>query len=243
MLVAVVIGVLLPTIATAPPAGAATGEIFTIAGSTGASGATAIGVDAQRVVWTSGGLYVSDFRAFGVRRVDLAAGTQQMIAGNGALGNGADGVAATTSELWLPQDMARDVAGNVYVADELNRKVRKITPGGVISTYAGNGSSSSTGDGGPATSAAIGSPTGLALDAAGNLYIADALGDRIRRVTPGGIISTVAGTGTAGFAGDGGAATAAQLNAPEDVAIASTGELLIAEVPPEHESQPPPLSS
>ena len=229
MLVAVVIGVLLPTIATAPPAGAANGEIFTIAGSTGGSGALGVGLDAQRVVWTTTGLLVSDFGSHGVRRVDLGAGTQQMIAGNGALANGADGVAATTSEMWNPQDMARDAAGNVYVADALNRKVRKITPGGVISTYAGTGSSSSNGDGGPATAAAIGSPKGLALDAVGNLYIADALGDRIRRVTPGGIISTVAGSGTAGFSGDGGAATAAQLNAPEDVAIASTGELLIAD--------------
>src|SRR5439155_1431400 len=120
-------------------------------------------------------------------------------------------------------------AGNLYIADITNNRIRKVTSGGTISTYAGSGSSGFSGDGGPATAAQLNVPVGVALDPAGNLYIADQGNSRIRKVTPGGTISTYAGTDTPGFSGDGGPATAAQLNVPVGVAVDPAGNLYIAD--------------
>ena len=116
--------------------------------------------------------------------------------------------------------------GNFYVADTGNNRVRKVQPGGNIYTYAGNGNASYFGDGGPATRATVNQPEGIALDAAGNLYIADTLDNAVRKVTPAGNITTVAGNGLTGFAGDGGPATTAQLNRPRGVAVDATGQRL-----------------
>ena len=129
------------------------------------------------------------------------------VAGNGTAGFTGDGGPATAARLKKPGGVALDAAGNLFIADTWNHRIRKVTPGGVISTVAGNGTLGFSGDGGPATAAQLNYPSDMAVDAAGNLFIADTGNHRIRKVTPGGVISTVAGNGTAGFSGDGGPAT------------------------------------
>jgi sugar lactone lactonase YvrE len=151
--------------------------------------------------------------------------------GSPASGNG-DGGPATSARLINPIDVAVDSAGNVYIADiaiyvgQDGFKVRKVDVDGRISTVAGNGSLEYNGDGIPATSAAI-SVKGIAVDASGNLFIADGHNQRIRKVAPNGIITTVAGTGVAGFSGDGGQARNARLNFPIDVATDAQGNLYV----------------
>jgi hypothetical protein len=117
----------------------------------------------------------------------------------------------------------------VYVADGGNARIRKITPSGIISTIAGNGTVGYSGDGGPATSAALTVPWGLTVDSAGDIFIADWHNHRIRKITTAGIISSIAGTGTAGFNGDGIAATAARLSFPTGVAVDKHGNVYIAD--------------
>jgi len=158
----------------------------------------------------------------------LSQGNIATIAGNGSQTFFGDGGPAATAGLNHPRGLAVDASGNVYISDVDNRRVRRISPNGMISTVAGNGVPGSSGDGGLAVNASLSDVTGLALDAGGNLYIADAGNRRIRKVTPGGIISTVAGTGVEGFSGDGGPATNAQLNRPSSVMF-SAGNLYIAD--------------
>jgi len=136
------------------------------------------------------------------------------LAGTGAAGFSGDGGPATAAQLNLPYGLAADLAGYVYVADLGNDRVRRIGPDGVITTVAGNGNRGSSGDGGAATSAQLLTPRNVAVDAAGNLYFSEFEGHRVRKVTPDGRISTVAGTGVAGFRGDGGSAVNAQLAFP-----------------------------
>jgi hypothetical protein len=150
-------------------------------------------------------------------------------AGNGTQGYGGDGGAATSSELSDPPGVAVDSNGNVYIADSVNNRIRKVTPAGIISTIAGNGSAGYSGDGGAATSAELNAPFGVAVDTSGNIYIVDRENSRIRKVTPAGVISTVAGNGTYGYSGDGGAATAAELANPTGVAADSGGNVYIAD--------------
>ena len=132
-------------------------------------------------------------------------------AGTGVSGYSGDGGPANTATLSTPWSVVLDAAGNLYIADYGNNVVRMVSPGGIISTFAGNGTSGHSGDGGPATAAALSAPTFLAFDSSGNLYISDGYTE-IREVTPGGIISRFAGNGTLGYTGDGGAATAAEIN-------------------------------
>ncbi len=159
-------------------------------------------------------------------------GVISTVAGNGIFGfsgqNG-DGGPATSAMLAAPEGVAVDTAGNLFIADTWSNSVRKVTPGGVISTVAGNGTGGYSGDGGPATSAMLDGPSGVAVDAAGNLFIADQWNHRVRKVTPGGVISTVAGNGTGGYSGDGGPATSAELYYPEGVAVDTAGNLFIAD--------------
>jgi sugar lactone lactonase YvrE len=151
------------------------------------------------------------------------------VAGNGTQGFSGDGGLATSAELSAPQRIAVDLSGNLFIADFDVNRIRKVTPTGIISTVAGNGTMGYGGDGGSATSAMLSLPRDVAVDSAGNLFIADTGRSRIRKVTPDGIISTVAGSGNAGYSGDGGPATSAQIKNPDGVAVDSEGNLFIAD--------------
>jgi uncharacterized protein (TIGR03437 family) len=172
-------------------------------------------------------VYIADDEAHRVRRVN-SAGIISAFAGNGSLGSSGDGGPAVNAAMNVPTDIVVDAAGNVYVSDTNNNRVRRIAPDGKISTYAGTGVADYNGDNQPATQAQLASPTGLALDAAGNLYIADSDNRRVRKVTAStGIISTVAGTGLVGFAGDNGTAAQAEFMLPYGLAVDRNGVLYI----------------
>ncbi|SPF33820.1 NHL repeat containing protein (modular protein) [Candidatus Sulfopaludibacter sp. SbA4] len=212
------------------------GSITTVAGNGGYSyagdggpatlaglrGAYGIAVDA------AGSLYIADSGNQVIRKVDTS-GTITTVAGNGSYGYSGDGGAATGAKLYYPYGVAVDAAGNLYIADSDNLRVRKVDTSGTITTVAGTGSCCDSGDGGAAASARLGYPYGVAVDAAGNLYIADGSGERVRKVNADGIITTVAGNGVVGFSGDGGAATRAQLRSPQGVAVDGSGNLYIAD--------------
>jgi sugar lactone lactonase YvrE len=151
-------------------------------------------------------------------------------AGTGTAGFTGDGGAATNAELSNPTQLTFDAHGNLYISDAGNNRVRMVTPAGVISTVAGDGQATFSGDGPVATKVALNFPDSIAFDSNGNLYIADTGNNRIRMVTPAGAISTVAGNGNGGFNGDGIAATSAELNEPTRVAVDSSGNLYIADV-------------
>ena len=152
------------------------------------------------------------------------------VAGNGSTGFSGDGVLATTTSLHVPSGVAVDSAGNLFIADQVNKRIRKVAVGtGIITTVAGNGSGGYSGDGGPATSAELNLPNSVTVDSSGNLFIADSSNHRIRKVNTLGVITTVAGDGTSGFSGDSGPATSAQMAFPGDVAVDSSGNLFIAD--------------
>src|SRR5579863_6173505 len=156
-------------------------------------------------------------------------GPVMTIAGNGSAAFAGDGGPAASAALNFPCGLAIDSAGGIYIADAANIRIRRVSPGGIISTFAGNGIPGSSGDGGPALSASLSDVAGVALDATGNLYFGDASNRRVRKVTPAGIISTVAGTGTQGFSGDGGPATNATLNRPTFIVVDAVGNLYISD--------------
>jgi sugar lactone lactonase YvrE len=176
---------------------------------------------------SAGNLFVADSGNNRIRKI-TPDGLISTVAGNGNRGFGGDGGPATSAQLFFPFGIAVDAAGNLYIADSFNNRIRKVTPAGIISTIAGNGTTGSGGDGGPATSAQLNQPADVALDAAGNLYIADVGNMRVRKFAPSGTISTLAGT-TQGFAGDGGPASAARLNNPSGIAVDSSGDVFIAD--------------
>ena len=151
------------------------------------------------------------------------------VAGTGAQGNAGDGGKAVSATFYNPFGIAADNAGNLYIADTYNNRVRKVTADGSIITVAGTGNGNYSGDGGSAINAELAQPTGVAVDSNGNLYIADSGNNRIRKVTTAGIISTIAGTGVAGYSGDGGNAIDAQLDGPFGVALDSQGALYISD--------------
>ena len=151
------------------------------------------------------------------------------IAGNGISGNWGDGGQSTNAALNTPAGVAVDALGNLYIADATNNRIRKVDATGIITTIAGTGATNFGGDGGPATAAQLNSPYGVTADASGNIYIADRGNNRIRMINTAGIITTVAGTGTAGFSGDGVQATATEINNPWGVAIDALGNLYIAD--------------
>jgi hypothetical protein len=152
------------------------------------------------------------------------------VAGTGIAGYNGDGIPATTAELFAPRAVAVDNHGDVFIADAANNRVREVTAAGTILTVAGTGTSGYSGDGGLATAAKLSGPRAVAVDSSGNLFIADANNNVIRKVTAStGTISTIAGTGTAGFNGDGIPATSAQLNFPQAVVLDNSGNLFIAD--------------
>ena len=264
------------------------GIINTIAGSGvegflgdgGPASAARLGLPTAVVADRAGNVYIADEFNNRVRKV-APDGTISTFAGTGILGFSGDGGSADKAKLYLPNDLALDSAGNLYIADQGNDAIRKVNPSGVISTVAGaqvgiipNGTSrlnaadsvaldaagniytaganfilkvdtsgavtlfaggvlGFSGDGGPAKSAAVRSPTGIVVDPSGNLYFSDTGNNRIRKIDKNGIITTVAGIGTAGFLGDGGPATQAQIKlagAPmAGLALDSAGNLYVAD--------------
>jgi len=175
-----------------------------------------------------GNLYIADQGNQRIRQV-TPAGTISTVAGTGTAGYSGDNDPATGAQLNQPQAVAADAAGNVYVADAGNSRIRRFTPGGTIATFAGTGVSGSSGDGGPAAAATFMSPSGLAFDASGNLYISDGAANRVRMVNLAGHVMPVAGTGTAGSAGDTQPAVSAELSNPQGLALDGAGNLYIAD--------------
>ena len=176
----------------------------------------------------AGNVYIADEGSNRIRKVNTA-GIISTIAGNGKQGFDGDGGPATSASLYEPSGVAVDPAGNVYIADAGNLRIRKVDTAGIITTIAGNGKEGFSGDGGPATSAELSFPVGVAVDPAGNVYIADEGSNRIRKVNTAGIISTIAGNDTQGFSEDGGPATSASLNKPREVAVDPTGNVYITD--------------
>jgi sugar lactone lactonase YvrE len=177
----------------------------------------------------SGNLYIADKDNNRIRRVSPS-GIITTVAGNGIHGYSGDGIAATASQLSGPYNMSFDAVGNMYIADCYNYRIRKVNTAGIISTVAGNGLGNYSGDGGAATSAELYWPAGVIFDGGGNMYISDFGTDRIRMVNTAGIISTIAGNGTWAYAGDGGLATAAELNGPYSITFDASGNLYIADI-------------
>lgn len=216
---------------------AATG-ILTTLGGTGAAGFSGDGGAASSATFNGpsdlavdalGNVYVADRGNNRVRRID-SAGQVTTLAGTGAAGFSGDGGPAAAAALNSPNAVALDAAGNRFVSDSLNQRVRRIdAQTGVISTVAGDGTLGFSGDGGPGASASLSGPADLAIDQQGRLYIADAGNNRVRRLDRTGVISTLAGTGSAGFSGDGGAATAAELSGPAGLTLDPAGNLYIAD--------------
>ena len=173
-----------------------------------------------------GGIYCSGPGGHTVRKVDPH-GTITTVAGTGEPGFSGDGGPATKARLNVPFAVAVDREGNLYITDEGNYRIRKVDKEGIITTFAGTGEDRHSGDGGPATSAQLRDPGGLAFDAAGNLYVADYTS--VRKIDPSGTITTVAGSGQLGFSGDGGPATEAKLTA-YDVALDHKGNIYICDL-------------
>lgn len=176
----------------------------------------------------SGGLYVADRDNYRVRAVD-SGGTITTLAGNGSTGPTRREGPATETTLELPVGVATGPNGSVYISDEEAHRILKVDAGGTLTRFAGTGKPGYSGDGGPAADAKLNGPYLMANDSRGNLYLADALNHVIRVVDRKGNIRTVAGTGTAGFRGDGGPATKARLNEPYGVAVDASGAIYIGD--------------
>ncbi len=156
-------------------------------------------------------------------------GQMSTYAGTGVAGFGGDGASALTASMNKPAGLVMDGAGNIYFADNLNNRIRKISAGGIISTVAGTGVAGYSGDGGTATAAKISNPIGVATDAAGNVYFADNGNNVVRKISTAGIITTIVGNGTVGSGGDGGPAVAAQLNAPIGVFVDAGNNIYVSD--------------
>jgi len=205
-----------------------------LAGNTGnGTPATTASIRTPRgiAVGPTGNVFFADVDSHTIRVVYASDGVISSVAGSGVYGFSGDGDRAVNARLWKPTDVAVDGAGNLYIADSVNNRIRKVTiADGWISTVAGDGAAGYSGDGGEATMASLNLPYGVVVDTAGNLFIADALNHCVRKVDA--ItrrITTIAGMGVLGYSGDGGPATAAQLNFPTDVALDGAGNLYIAD--------------
>jgi len=216
-----------------------TGIISTVAG-TGVGGydfdgvaATTAKINLPTGVYSdaSGALFISDFWNNRVRKVDYATGLISTYGGTGLTVYNGDGIPATTANIYQPFCVFGDPAGNIYVAAFGSNRVRRIDGGsGLISTAAGTGVAGYNGDGILATSAKLDSPWGVCKDSAGNVYVADTNGNRVRKVDAvTGFISTVAGTGVSGYNGDGISAITAEIKGPMGVFVVPSGDIYIAE--------------
>ncbi len=199
-----------------------------LGGDGGAATLAGIGKPAAVAADANGNVYIADY-TFGVVRRVSSDGIITTVAGTGVPGYSGDNGTATAAQLRGPVALAVSGDGTVYIADYLNNRVRAINSSGIIRTVAGTGTSGYSGDGGAAASAQFSGPSGLSLDANGNLYIADSGNHRVRRISAGGIVSTVAGNGTQGFAGDGGLATSANLDTPAGVLADAAGNIYVAD--------------
>jgi sugar lactone lactonase YvrE len=215
------------------------GNITTIAGTGvagfsgdgGAATAAMLNQPTAVAVGADGSLYVADTDNHRIRKVVFGSSgtTITTIAGNGEQFFSGDGGAAMVAGLDSPNGIAVDAAGNIYIGDTHNQRVRVVDTAGVISTLAGNGSKTYAGDGAAATSASLARPRGLSVDALGNIYVADSDNNRIRLIAKTGTIMTLAGNGSQGFTGDGGAAVNATLDTPRATAVAATGVVALAD--------------
>lgn len=215
----------------------AAGVITTIAG-TGAAGYSGDGGAATAAMLSTpvalavdggGNVFVADQTNNRIRKISPT-GIITTVAGSGATsGFSGDGFAATAALLSGPVGIAVTSSGALYIVDQMNNRIRMVNPAGVISTVAGTGVSGYTGDGGNALSARFNFPTGVAATDSGYIYIAEGNNNAIRKVDLSGIITTIAGDGSSGFAGDGGAATAARLSAPNSLAIDAAGKIFVAD--------------
>jgi uncharacterized protein (TIGR03437 family) len=213
------------------------GIISTVAGNGtyGASGDGSLAINASFSDVTdialdaAGNLYIADASNRRIRSV-TPGGIVGIVAGTGIQGSSGDGGLAIDAALNRPISVTVDAANNLYICDSANHNIRRVNlASGMITTYAGNGTAAYSGDGGLATAASLQFPLGVTTDKSGNLYIADSGNNSIRKVSPGGVIVTVAGSSGAGFAGDGAAANGALLNIPSDVAVDGSGNLFIAD--------------
>ncbi len=227
------------------PASVSYGTITTVAGlgKVGFSGDGGLATAAQlgdpscAALDSAANLYIGDLPNNDVREVAAATGIITTYAGIHVAGYSGDKGPASAARMYGPTACATDSSGNLYLADVANNVIRKVsTNTGIITTVAGNGLDAGTpmgtfsGDGGSALLAGINHPYGIAVDGAGNLYVADTSNQRIRMVSAAtGIITTIAGTGTVGYSGDGGLATSAQLYNPEGLAVDSSGNVYFAE--------------
>ncbi len=215
------------------------GIITTVAGTGngGGFGTPAAGVTlatpAGVSVDASGNVFIADTGHNLIRKL-TPAGVATIVAGSGTSGFGGDGGPATGATLTFPGRAIVDGAGNLYISDTTNNRIRRVGTNGIISTICGVGPTGTfaggfSGDGGPATQASINTPEGLAVDSSGNLYFADNQNLRIRKIDSGGNITTVAGSGSFKFFGDGGTATGANLHQPSSVAVDAAGDFYIAD--------------
>ena len=216
-----------------------TGNLTTIAG-TGTQGfngdngsASAAELDSPQglALDTANNLYIADTHNHRIRKLSLTTGIITTIAGTGAAGFSGDNGPAASAQLDLPTALTLDTNQNLYLADTANHRIRRIDAAtGIITTIAGNGTQGYSGDSGLATAASIDSPTGIAVDAANNLYLADTHNHRIRRIdAASGLIATIAGTGIAGYSGDNAAANTAALALPHGLSIDAAGNLYLAD--------------
>ena len=228
------------TTTTTPITGNTVGNIYTVAGGgtgTKDSGDGGLAIYARLreavavCIDANGNLFIAEGLQHSIRKVNANGIISTYADTSGTSGFIGDGGLAISAKLNNPTGVCTDAAGNLFIADENNNRVRQISSSGIISTFAGNGttSGSTNGDGGQAINALLGSPHGVFTDTSGNLFIAEYSNNRIRKVSKYGIITTVAGNGSFGFSGDSSLATAAKIKGPYGVFVDAYGNLFIAD--------------